>query len=72
MSSFRQKFPREESDVRCQCFAKSDLFLDWDDMSLAAKNEFARNGPIPCEGSGTPGIWCDGCRFGKVLKPEVI
>ena len=72
MASFKQKTPRCESNVRCQCLAKPVLFLDWDKMPKSAQQEFTKNGPIPCEGGGVPGPWCEECRFGKVLEPEVL
>ena len=70
--NFRQKKPRLETDVRCQCFADPVLFLKSEDLPKNAIAEFKKNGPIPCEGSGWPGVWCEGCRFGKVLPPEGV
>lgn len=68
---FRQKAPRCTATVRCQCFAKSVLFLSWESMPEEARVEFKENGPIPCEGGGVPGEWCGDCRFGKVRAPEI-
>jgi hypothetical protein len=69
---FRQSKPRRQTDVRCQCFADPVLFVGWEKMPDSARNEFNQNGPIPCEGGGLPGEWCQGCRFGAVLPPEDV
>lgn len=67
---FRRETPRRETEVRCQCFAKPELFLPWAQTPEEVKREFAINGAIPCEGGGVPGTWCERCRFGEVLPPE--
>ncbi len=69
-NKFFQKEPRHETVTLASCHASPKLFIEWDKMSKAAKNEFETNGPIPCEGGGVPGFWCDGCRFGKIGDPE--
>ena len=71
-NAFFQKTPRMSADVRCVCYASPKLFVPWEQLSTAAKNEFVRNGPIPCEGGGVPGSWCGECRFGLVHAPEII
>ena len=72
VSKFYTAEPRRETDTRVECHAMPELFLPWDEMSKAAQNEFTKNGSIPCEGGGVPGIWCDGCRFGVVAEPEDV
>ena len=52
--------------VTASCHAAPGLFLDWDDMTSEHRDEFDLHGPIPCEGGGVPGEWCEGCRFGNV------
>lgn len=69
-TKFLQNSPRAESTVLCQCYGAPELFLAWDDMPRAVRQEFEKNGPIPCEGGGVPGPWCEDCRFGKVHEPE--
>ena len=69
-SRFHQKSPRLEMQIIVECHAKPALFFPWDKMTKAAKAEFEKNGSIPCEGGGRPGIWCDGCRFGHLNEPE--
>lgn len=64
--------PRLSTNVRCDCHADAELFLPWEKLSTAAKREFSKNGPIPCEGGGMPGEWCVGCRFGVIFSPETI
>ncbi len=71
-SKFRLKTIRRETSSIAECYASPDLFVDWDKASKAAKNEFEVNGPIPCEGGGLPGFWCEGCRFGGLLPPEDV
>lgn len=70
MPKYRMDEPRRETDTRAECYADERLFLPWDDMPKAIQNEFTKNGPIPCEGGGVPGQWCDACRFGVVHAPE--
>lgn len=62
------EIPREISFWECACHAPEDLIGEWDVLSDAAKQEFEDNGPIPCEGNGWTGPWCEGCRFGSVEK----
>lgn len=69
---FKQREPRRSTIVECHCYAKQALFKPWEQMTEAAKAEFDKNGPIPCEGGGLPGEWCAGCRFGKVGDPEDV
>lgn len=71
-SSFLTKKPRRETSVVCRCFANPVLFQPWDEMPVSAQEEFRRNGPIPCEGDGLPGLWCSACRFGTVTPPEPV
>ena len=71
MASFKQKSPRESTNTLVECYAKPILFEPWENLSEEVKYEFMTNGPIPCEGGGVPGMWCDGCRFGKVYEPTV-
>ena len=70
--SFRQRKPRRSTTVQCDCFASPILFEPWDQMPENARQEFKINGPIPCEGGGLPGQWCEGCRFGKVHEPDEL
>lgn len=67
-NEYRLKQPRSVDTilVTATCYAAPVLFIRWDDMPKGAKDEFDRNGPIPCEGGGTPGEWCEQCRFGQV------
>lgn len=69
-NDYSQREPRAASMVVCHCHAQPVLFLPWDKMPKAAQQEFAINGPIPCEGGGLPGPWCADCRFGVVTSPE--
>ena len=69
-SKFKTAMPREIGTIQVQCFAKPVLFGKWDEMPQAARDEFANNGPIPCEGGGKLGTWCDGCRFGSVSQAD--
>jgi hypothetical protein len=71
MANFRQKQPRAESEIIATCYAKPVLFMELDDMPQDAKDEFEKNGPIPCEGGGVPGVWCNRCRFGEVSDPII-
>ena len=52
--------------VTAMCHAARGLFLAWDEMEPEGRDEFNLNGPIPCEGGGVPGEWCEECRFGTV------
>jgi|CXWL01.1.fsa_nt_gi hypothetical protein len=72
MANFKRRFPRLTTQVLCECFAKDVLFKPWDKMPKSAQEEFEKNGPIPCEGGGVPGQWCERCRFGKVREPETV
>lgn len=65
---FKLKQPRRVDTIliTAQCFADPVLFLPWDEMTSEARDEFDVNGPIPCEGGGVPGEWCEQCRFGNV------
>ena len=67
-NKFRRKVARETKTVliTAECLADPGLFLDWDEMTSEARDEFDVNGPIPCEGGGVPGEWCEQCRFGEV------
>lgn len=67
-NKFRLKIARETTTIliTAECFADPVLFLDWDEMPLGARGEFEVRGPIPCEGGGVPGEWCEQCRFGNV------
>jgi hypothetical protein len=58
------KRPRAWAVVLFECHARDSLFGPWEDMTAADRNEFIENGPIPCEGGGVPGSWCENCRFG--------
>lgn len=69
-NKFLLKEPRCITDTRAYCYASPELFKSWASMSKAARKEFDKNGPIPCEGGGIPGQWCDMCRFGTVDEPE--
>jgi len=69
---FRLATARRQTDTRVECFADPELFKPWGEMSSKAKQEFDVNGPIPCEGGGLPGLWCDGCRFGHVNEPDDV
>ncbi len=71
-SRFKQRQPRQTALVTCHCHAKPALFGHWDSLTEAARTEFAINGPIPCEGLGRVGQWCEGCRFGVVEDPENV
>lgn len=68
MSKFFTDEPRDDADFRIECHADPELFLDWDDLSKEAKKEFEKNGTIPCEGGGVIGLFCDGCRFYKIIE----
>ena len=57
------------STTLVECYADRRLFLPT--MPPDVEKEVAKNGFIPCEGSGNPGIWCDGCRFAKVHPPDL-
>ena len=46
------------------CTAEDDYFLPWEKVPEAIKDELEVNGGLPCDGSGHPGPWCEGCRFG--------
>ena len=66
MSNFRQESPRRITLWEAQCYGMPELFVPWESMSEEAKNEFEENGGVSCEGSGVPGPWCIGCRFGEM------
>jgi len=69
-NKFRLSTIRRKAELEAQCFADPELFKPWDQMTAAAKSEFDKNGPIPCEGGGVPGEWCNGCRFGCLITLE--
>jgi hypothetical protein len=69
-TKMRQYKVRRESDVTFQCFGKPELFGTYEQMTEAAKEEFRKNGPIPCEGGGRPGFWCVDCRFAEVVEHD--
>lgn len=69
---FRMTTPTRATRIECTCFADPVLFLDWDEVPAEAQNEISVNGPIPCEGGGLPGEWCQDCRFGKLSDPEEL
>jgi hypothetical protein len=69
---FRLLTARRITDTRASCYADPRLFEEWDTLSKDAKLEFIKNGPVPCEGGGTPGQWCDSCRFGHVDAPDDV
>ena len=71
MSDYRKTTKRATAEIVADCFADPRLFVGWDKMTDAERNEFTVNGPIPCEGGGIPGTWCDGCRFGEVVNVDV-
>lgn len=71
MSAFRIKEPRAKSTLEAECYAHPRLFLPYEQLNKAERREFDTNGPIPCEGGGTPGEWCNGCRFGGLQTIEV-
>ena len=71
-SRYRQTRPRSIAMLTVECFAAPALFKPWEKMTAGQQNEFAANGPIPCEGGGLPGEWCAGCRFGKISEPELL
>lgn len=68
---FIRPTPRSTCNQDFHCYAANELFLPWDQLSQRAKDEFDNNGPIPCEGGGVPGPWCDNCRFGSIGEPDV-
>jgi hypothetical protein len=61
---------RAHALILFSCIADDALFLEWEDLSEASKQEFEDNGPIPCEGRGFAGIWCERCRFGQTEELE--
>ena len=65
---YRTDMPREsiEYTYEASCFIDPILVKDWDEYTLDEEDEFFVNGPIPCDGSFQPGLWCEDCRFGKV------
>lgn len=65
---FRLTQIRDSADLQAQCYADLVLFEPWDKMTEDARDEFTKNGPIPCEGGGVPGEWCADCRFGKLIR----
>lgn len=67
MSKYRNNNARAKATLVAECYADPCLFRA--DLTRDEMNEFVVNGPIPCEGGGVPGEWCDGCRFGQL---EVI
>jgi hypothetical protein len=50
--------------LEIRCSANEDYFTDTIPDEVNA--ELIANGPIPCEGQGYLGYWCDECRFGRV------
>lgn len=70
-NKFRRHKRRIRAIIAADCFADKSLFLPWENLSRAAKNEFDKNGPVPCEGGGIPGEWCSNCRFGKLLNIDM-
>lgn len=57
---------RSIGEVVIACHAPDDYFED--DISDEVDAECAANGPIPCEGGGYVGLWCQDCRFSKIFQ----
>lgn len=66
--AFLQETPRASQGLVAHCYAMPALFLPWEELSPAARQEFTTHGPIPCEGSGAVGVWCQSCRFGELVE----
>lgn len=66
MSKRKKSVCRCSSTTRAYCYADEQLFLPWEEMNEKSRLEFTLNGPIPCEGGGVPGFWCEACRFGHI------
>lgn len=58
---YRKRTVRATAEITIECYADPVLFEP--ELTANLINYFRLNGPIPCEGSGVPGIHCHGCRF---------
>lgn len=62
--------PRAVKTIEFQCFASPKFFLAWEDTPQIVKDEIKANGPVPCEGGGVVGAWCESCRFGVWMEKD--
>lgn len=66
---YRQKEPTQTAEVTIACHADKRMFLqEFTDMPKPMQKIFGGKDGIslPCEGSGTIGVWCDRCVFGEI------
>lgn len=59
---------RDTGWVEFECHAPEGYFLAWEKVPDEFKAEIEDAGPIPCEGGGAIGTWCEDCRFCEYLR----
>ncbi len=66
---FRKKEPTQTTEIFVACHADERMFAaEFDDMPKPMQQIFQGKNKIslPCEGSGSMGVWCNECRFGEI------
>lgn len=64
MIRFKLDTPRTFANTVVECYGSPELFEQ--NPSREVEDACMQDGPIPCEGSGVLGLYCQDCRFGLI------